>query len=47
MGHNPVGGGDVHREKPMATGLLGADFAVESDRYRIETIYAADLGTHS
>jgi tricorn protease len=42
VGHNRVGGGDVHREKPVATGLLGADFAVENDRYRIKTIYAAD-----
>ena len=42
VGHNRVGGGDVHREKPVATGLLGADFAVENDRYRIKTIYATD-----
>ena len=42
MGHNRVGGGDVHREKPVSTGLLGANFAVENDRYRIKTIYATD-----
>ena len=42
VGHNRVGGGDVHREKPVATGLLGADFVVENDRYRIKTIYPID-----
>lgn len=42
VGHNRVGGGDVHREKPVVTGLLGADFAVENDHYRIKTIYATD-----
>ncbi len=42
VGHNNVGGGDVHRERPSATGLLGADFAIESDRYRIKTVYAGD-----
>ncbi len=42
VGHNRIGGGDVHRERPIATGLLGADFVVESDHYRIKTIYAAD-----
>jgi tricorn protease len=42
VGHNNVGGGDVHRERPSATGLLGADFAVENNRYRIKKIYAGD-----
>lgn len=42
VGHNNIGGGDVHRERPSTTGLLGADFAVESDRYRIKSIYAGD-----
>ena len=42
VAHNRVGGGDVHREKPVAIGLLGADFAVENDHYRIKTIYATD-----
>ena len=42
VGHNNVGGGDVHRERPANTGLLGADFAVENNRYRIKTIYAGD-----
>jgi len=43
VGHNRVGGGDVHRERPSNTGLLGADFAMENGRYRIKKRYAADL----
>ena len=42
VGHNRVGGGDVHRERPAAAGLLGADFTVENGHYRIKTIYAGD-----
>lgn len=42
VGHNNVGGGDLHRERPANTGLLGADFAIENNRYRIKTIYAGD-----
>ncbi|MBC7624239.1 MAG: PD40 domain-containing protein [Aeromicrobium sp.] len=42
VGHNNVGGGDVHRERPAAVGMLGADFAVEGNRYRIQKIYAGD-----
>ena len=42
VGHNNIGGGDIHKERPSQTGLLGADFAVENNRYRIKTIYAAD-----
>ncbi|MBL8513681.1 MAG: PD40 domain-containing protein [Betaproteobacteria bacterium] len=42
VAHNNVGGGDEHREKPSNTGVLGADFAVENNRYRIKTIYRAD-----
>ncbi len=42
VGHNRVGGGDVHRERPAAAGLLGADFTVDNDHYRIKTIYAGD-----
>lgn len=42
VGHNRVGGGDEHREKPSNTGVLGADFGVENNRYRIKTIYRAD-----
>lgn len=42
VGHNNVGGGDVHRERQATVGLLGADFVVENNRYRIKTIYAGD-----
>jgi tricorn protease len=42
VGHNRVGGGDVHQEAPVAVGLLGADFAVERGRYRIARLYAGD-----
>ena len=38
-GHNNVGGGDVHRDAPVSTGLLGADFETASNRYRIAKIY--------
>ena len=42
VGHNRLGGGDIHRERPSAAGLLGADFAVENGHYRIKTIYSGD-----
>jgi tricorn protease len=42
VGHNRVGGGDVHQETPVAVGLLGADFAVEQGRYRIARLYPGD-----
>ncbi|KQY80199.1 S41 family peptidase [Pelomonas sp. Root1444] len=42
VGHNRVGGGDVHQETPAAVGLLGADFSVEQGRYRIARLYAGD-----
>lgn len=42
VGHNRVGGGDVHKERPAPVGLLGADFAVENDHYRIKKIYSGD-----
>lgn len=42
VGHNRVGGGDVHQEPGAQTGLLGADIAVEQGRYRIAKIYAGD-----
>ncbi|MBL8519172.1 MAG: PD40 domain-containing protein [Betaproteobacteria bacterium] len=42
VAHNNVGGGDEHRERPSNTGVLGADFTVENNRYRIKTIYRAD-----
>jgi tricorn protease len=42
VGHNNIGGGDVNRERPSAVGLLGADFSVLNNRYRIQTIHAGD-----
>lgn len=40
VGHNRVGGGDVHEPAPEApVGLLGADLRIENGRYRIRTIY--------
>ena len=41
-GHNRIGGGDVHKERPATVGLLGADFEVENDHYRIKKIYGGD-----
>lgn len=41
-GHNRVGGGDVHRGQDPDTGLLGANFTVDGNRYRIEKIYSGE-----
>lgn len=42
VGHNRISGGDLENERPAATGLLGADFKVEHDLYRIRHIYRGD-----
>jgi len=42
VGHNRLGGGDVHQETPVAVGLLGADFRLEQGRYKIARLYAGD-----
>ena len=42
VGHNRTGGGDVHSETRVPSGLLGADFAVENDRYRIRRTYSGE-----
>jgi tricorn protease len=42
VGHNRTGGGDVYSATPTGTGLLGADFTVESNQYRIQKIYHGD-----
>ena len=39
IGHSYVRGGDMPNLPPSAGGLLGADFAIESDRYKITRIY--------
>ena len=42
VGHNRVGGGDIHQETPVAVGLLGADFSFENGHTRIKTIFKGD-----
>ena len=42
VGHNRVGGGDVHRESGTNTGLLGANFRIENGRYRIARVYSGE-----
>ncbi len=38
-GHNRTGGGDVHRESDVKTGLLGANLKINKGRYQITKIY--------
>ncbi len=43
VGHSYLTGtGDVGGEEPVAVGLLGADFSVENDYYRIKHIYTGE-----
>jgi len=42
VGHNNVGAGDVYRDKPVNTGLLGADLRVENGKYRIKRIFTGE-----
>jgi tricorn protease len=42
VGHNRTGGGDIYSATPTGTGLLGADFTVENNQYRIQKIYHGD-----
>src|SRR6202000_317717 len=42
VGHNRVGGGDIYSAPSESIGLLGADFVVENNHYRIEKIYRGD-----
>jgi tricorn protease len=39
VGHLGVGGGDIPRANRVATGRLGADYAVENGRYRFSRVY--------
>jgi tricorn protease len=41
-GHNRIGGGDVHRENGPSGGLLGANFEIEADRWKITRIYTGE-----
>jgi len=42
VGHNRLAGGDLPAEPPTKTGLLGADFTLENNHYRISRIYRGD-----
>jgi tricorn protease len=42
VGHNRIGGGDLYSATPVGVGLLGADFKVENNLYRLEKIYRGD-----
>lgn len=42
VGHNRTGGGDVHEESRVSPGLLGADYVVENDRYRLRRLYSGE-----
>lgn len=42
VGHNRIGGGDVHQENPTKAGLLGADFAISNGKYQFKTVYQGD-----
>ncbi len=42
VGHNRISGGDLHRESSVRTGLLGANFEIENNRYRIAKIYTGE-----
>ncbi len=42
VGHSYVRGGDVPDVPDANVGLLGADFTIERDRYRIATIYTGE-----
>lgn len=42
VGHNRVGGGDVHEPDSVKTGLLGANLETHDGRYRIEKIYTGE-----
>ncbi len=39
VGHLFVGGGDTPDVKHVGAGLLGADYAIENGRYRVERVY--------
>lgn len=42
VGHNRTGGGDLQKEKPVPVGLLGADYEIVNDRYRIKRIFTGE-----
>ena len=42
VGHNRTGGGDLYAGAAVGVGLLGADFKVDNNLYRVEKIYHGD-----
>ncbi|MDP9010070.1 MAG: PDZ domain-containing protein [Pseudomonadota bacterium] len=42
VGHNRTGGGDLYTGTAIGVGLLGADFKVDNNLYRVEKIYRGD-----
>ena len=42
VGHNRVGGGDLHREQGANTGLLGANLEIDDGRYRLRRVYTGE-----
>lgn len=42
IGHSFVGGGDFPEINKVPIGLLGADFAIENNKYRIKKIYTGE-----
>jgi tricorn protease len=42
IGHMFVGGGDIPEPKRIKTGLLGADYKIESGRYRFTRVYSGE-----
>lgn len=42
VGHNRIGGGDVHQESSSKAGLLGADFTISNGKYQFKTVYQGD-----
>lgn len=42
VGHNRIGGGDVHQETPSKVGLLGADFVIRDGKYQLKTVFTGD-----
>ncbi len=42
VGHNRTSGGDVHQEQGAKTGLLGANFRINSGRYQLARVYTGE-----
>lgn len=42
VGHNRTGGGDIHKETSVSSGLLGINLSIENDHYRIDHIYTGE-----